>query len=117
LGRMYFSSPVNPLFQTTLGKSMAAGFELFERATRRYGKPEFGLIETTVDGVRVPVREEIVLARPFCRLLRFARQIPGKARNDPKLLIVAPMSRHYATLLRGTVETMLPNHDVYITDW
>jgi poly(3-hydroxybutyrate) depolymerase len=117
MGRLYFSNPVNPMSQTTLGKSMAAGFELFERVTRRYGKPDFGISETVIDGIHVAVHEETVLSKPFCRLQRFSRQFPGKPRTDPKLLIVAPMSGHYATLLRGTVETMLPNHDVYITDW
>ena len=117
MGRLYFSNPINPLSQTTLGKSMAAGFELFERVTRRYGKPDFGITETVIDGIHVPVREETVLSKPFCRLLRFSRHSPGRSRTDPKLLIVAPMSGHYATLLRGTVETMLPGHDVYITDW
>jgi len=115
--RLYFRNPLNPLSHTTFGKSLAAGSELFERMTRRYGKPEFGLDETTVGGTRVSVREEIVWERPFCRLLHFARALPRGRRNDPKVLVVAPMSGHYATLLRGTVEALLPNHDVYITDW
>jgi poly(3-hydroxybutyrate) depolymerase len=91
---------------------------MFVNATRRYGKPEFGIVETEVMGEPVPVVEEVVLAKPFCRLLRFRRVSPVVAlRNDPKVLIVAPMSGHFATLLRGTVEAMLPEHDVYITDW
>jgi poly(3-hydroxybutyrate) depolymerase len=117
--RLYFQNPLNPLSQTPFGRSMAAAAELFERTTRRYGKPEWGLADTSVNGVRVPIHERVVWERPFCRLIHFEK---GAVKNvdtsdQPKLLIVAPMSGHYATLLRGTVETMLPNHDVYITDW
>nr|WP_281358274.1 polyhydroxyalkanoate depolymerase [Hongsoonwoonella zoysiae] len=120
--RLYFQNPLNPLSHTTYGRSVAAACEVFERTTRRYGKPEFGLHETTVGGMRVPVREKVVWQRPFCNLIHFERG-PGDARararrgSDPRILIVAPMSGHYATLLRGTVEAMLPRADVYITDW
>ena len=117
LGRLYFRNPVNPISRTTFGKSMAASFEVFERVTRRYGKPEFGIADTFVDGVRVKVDEQVVWSRPFCNLLHFSRAIAPRRHTDPRLLVVAPMSGHYATLLRGTVETMLPNHEVYITDW
>ena len=73
---------------------------------------------TTVGGERVPVHINTVWERPFCRLLHFERAFTHVPRRpQPKLLIVAPMSGHYATLLRGTVEAFLPNHDVYITDW
>ncbi|WP_415718110.1 polyhydroxyalkanoate depolymerase [Roseibium sp.] len=114
--RLYFQNPLNPLTHTSLGRSVAAGCEVLERTTRRYGKPEFGLKETSVGGVRVPVREEIVWSRAFCDLVRFERGVTSH-RNDPKILIVSPMSGHYATLLRGTVETLMPDADVYITDW
>ncbi len=110
-------SPLNPLYHTSLGRSIAASAELFERMTRRYGKPMFGLDTTTVDGVAVEVAEEHVWLKPFCGLLHFKRQFEGEAPRQSKLLIVAPMSGHYATLLRGTVEAFLPSHDVYITDW
>jgi poly(3-hydroxybutyrate) depolymerase len=96
---------------------MAAAAELFERTTRRYGKPDFGLASTTVHGERLPVTERVVWERPFCNLLHFEKLARRRDRNEEKLLIVAPMSGHYATLLRGTVEAMLPDHDVYITDW
>lgn len=109
--------PLNPLYHTSLGRSIAASAELFERMTRRYGKPMFGLNATKVDGVEVEVMEEHVWSRPFCSLLHFRRQFEGEAPKQSKLLIVAPMSGHYATLLRGTVEAFLPSHDVYITDW
>lgn len=116
--REIFDSPFNPLNYTVMGKSMVAACEMFERATRRYGKPQFDIPETTIDGVSVPVYEEVVLEKTFCRLLHFDREtaLVG-SRNDPKVLIVAPLSGHYATLLRGTVKAMLPEHDVYITDW
>jgi poly(3-hydroxybutyrate) depolymerase len=116
--RLFFKNPVNPLSFTTYGKSVAAACELFERSTRRYGKPEWRITSTLVGGERVPVNVTTVWERPFCRLLHFERifKHPPK-RPQPKLLIVAPMSGHYATLLRGTVEAFLPNHDVYITDW
>jgi len=112
-----FKNPFNPMSRTVLGRSLAASAELFERATRRYGKPAFGLDTTIVDGVEVPIIEEYVWERPFCRLLHFSRAFEGQAPRQSKLLLVAPMSGHYATLLRGTVEAFLPSHDVYITDW
>src|SRR5690349_1563586 len=116
--RLYFKSPINPLSFTTFGKTVAAACELFERSTRRYGQPEWGIDSTLVGGERVPVQVKPVWARPFCRLLHFERLFARAPRRpQPKLLIVAPMSGHYATLLRGTVEAFLPNHDLYITEW
>ena len=116
--RLFFKNPVNPLSFTTFGKSVAAACELFERSTRRYGRPEWRITSTLVGGERVPVQISTVWERPFCRLIHFERvfQHPPR-RPQPRLLIVAPMSGHFATLLRGTVEAFLPNHDVYITDW
>ena len=101
---------------TPAARGLAAGLEVFERITRRYGKPEFGLRSTIIDGKPHAVTEEHPLSLPFCRLKHFKRAGSAK-RKDPKLLIVAPLSGHYATLLRGTAEAMLPNHEVYITDW
>jgi poly(3-hydroxybutyrate) depolymerase len=116
--RMLFQNPLNPWAHTELGKSVAAGCELFERTTRRYGKPEWGLLETEVNGVRTPVEIRSVWEKPFCRLLYFDRMHTRPPRGpQPRLLLVAPMSGHYATLLRGTVEAFMPTHDVYITDW
>jgi poly(3-hydroxybutyrate) depolymerase len=114
--RMAYANPLNPWSQTPFGRTIAASLEMFERTTRRYGKPEFGLPETVVGDNKVKVREEIVWSRPFCNLLHFSRNLPANHR-DPRILIVAPMSGHYATLLRGTVEALLPSADVYITDW
>ena len=116
--RLYFKNPLNPLAHTTFGKSVAASAEVFERATRRYAKPEWMIDSTLVAGERVPVRISSVWERPFCHLLHFERLFETMPRRpQPKLVIVAPMSGHYATLLRGTVEAFLPNHDVYVTDW
>ncbi|MET0970294.1 MAG: polyhydroxyalkanoate depolymerase [Tardiphaga sp.] len=116
--KMMFENPFNPFAKTEFGKSVAAGCEVFERTTRRYGKPEWGLNDTQVNGVRTPIEIRSVWEKPFCRLLYFDRQHPRPLRApQPRVLIVAPMSGHYATLLRGTVEAFLPTHDVYITDW
>ncbi|MET0907321.1 MAG: polyhydroxyalkanoate depolymerase [Bradyrhizobiaceae bacterium] len=116
--KMMLQNPFNPLAQTDFAKQVTAGCELFERTTRRYGKPEWGLHDTEVNGVRTPIEIRTVWEKPFCRLLYFDRQHPRPLRApQPRVLIVAPMSGHYATLLRGTVEAFLPTHDVYITDW
>jgi poly(3-hydroxybutyrate) depolymerase len=117
VARLAFKNPLNPLSDTAFGRSVAATAELFERTTRRYGKPAFGLDQTIVDGEPAPVLEQVVWKRPFCSLLHFKRELPPGRPADPKLLIVAPLSGHYATLLRGTVEAMLPSHEVFITDW
>ncbi|MFL6799456.1 MAG: polyhydroxyalkanoate depolymerase [Xanthobacteraceae bacterium] len=116
--RLFFRHPANPLAHTTLGKTMAASYELFERSTRRYGKPDWNITATTVGGQEVPVHVAPIWQRPFCRLLHFQRAFKHPPRRpQPRLLIVAPMSGHYATLLRGTVQGFLPNHDVYLTEW
>jgi poly(3-hydroxybutyrate) depolymerase len=116
--KLLFRNPLNPLAPTTFGKSIAAACEVFERATRRYSRPEWEIRNTQVGGERVPVNVETRWERPFCRLQHFARVFDhAPLRPQPRLLIVAPLSGHYATLLRGTVEAFLPNHDVYITDW
>jgi poly(3-hydroxybutyrate) depolymerase len=116
--RLAFRNPINPFYSTSFGKSVIAATEMFERSTRRYGKPEWRISSTLVGGERVPVRITSVWERPFCRVLRFERVFERPPRRQqPRLLLVAPLSGHYATLLRGTVEAFLPNHDVYITDW
>ena len=115
--RLYYKNPLNPVAHTPVGRNLAAACEMFERVTRRYGKPEFGIHDTLAGGERVNVREEVIWERPFCRLVHFAKALPSGRSPRPKVLMVAPMSGHYATLLRGTVDTMLPDHDVYITDW
>jgi poly(3-hydroxybutyrate) depolymerase len=116
--RLFFKNPANPWAHTEFGKAMAAGLELFERSTRRYGKPEWNIDSTVVGGSHVPVHISVAWERPFCRLLHFERAFEHAPRRpQPRLLIVAPMSGHYPTLLRGTVQGFLPNHDVYLTEW
>jgi len=116
--RLFYKNPVNPLSHTYFGKSVAAAAEVFERSTRRYAQPEWGIESTNVAGEQVPVHIATVWERPFCRLLHFERMFKRPPRTpQPKVLIVAPLSGHYATLLRGTVEAFLPEHDVYITEW
>jgi len=116
--KILFQNPLNPWSHTQFGKSIAAACELFERTTRRYGKTEWGLDTTEINGVRTPVEVRSIWEKPFCRLLYFDRKLTRPLRSpQPRVLIVAPMSGHYATLLRGTVEAFLPAHEVYITDW
>jgi poly(3-hydroxybutyrate) depolymerase len=115
LGAGWMNNPANPMSYSSMGPVVAAGLDVFAHASATRGKPEFGLDSTTIEGKQVAVHEEIVLRKPFGQLKRFVRE--GARKDDPKLLIVAPMSGHFATLLRGTVERMLPGHDVYITDW
>ena len=112
------TNPFNPVAHTSFGRKVAASCEVFESVTRRYGKPAWDLKQTSVVGQPTPVREEIVKSTPFCDLLHFDRDaaVVGK-RYDPKVLLVAPMSGHHATLLRGTVEALIPEHNLYITDW
>jgi poly(3-hydroxybutyrate) depolymerase len=113
-----YSSPYNPWSETRFGKSVAAGAEIVSRLTRDYGEPDFGLTSTVVDGHEAAVNEEVLVRKPFANLVRFRRDLAGMpGRQDPKVLVVAPMSGHFATLLRGTVKALLPDHDVHITDW
>jgi len=109
-----FSHPLLPLSYTHFGRTVAAGAELIERSTRRYTKPSFDLSQVTIDGEAVAVHERVVAQLPFCNLLHFERDT---GRHNPRVLVVAPLSGHYATLLRDTVAGLLTGHDVYITDW
>jgi poly(3-hydroxybutyrate) depolymerase len=115
--KLFYKNPVNPLTHSPFGKAVAGACEMFERVTRRYGKPEFGFSAVSVNGKATEIVEDVVWSKPFCNLIHFRKMTVGKQASQPKLLIVAPMSGHYATLLRGTVEAFLPNHEVYITDW
>ncbi|QDZ06533.1 polyhydroxyalkanoate depolymerase [Sphingomonas panacisoli] len=108
------SNPANPFAYFGGGPVLASALEVFAHAAAPRGKPEFGLDRTVIDGKEIDVTETIVLRKPFGQLKRFVRH---GVENSPRLLIVAPMSGHYATLLRGTVERMLPFADVYIIDW
>ncbi|WP_156256584.1 polyhydroxyalkanoate depolymerase [Sandarakinorhabdus oryzae] len=108
-------STSNPLAWAPTAPVMARALEVFAHSVEVRGKPAFGLHSTIVDGASVPVSEAVVLRKPFGQLKHFQRGVSG--RSDPRILVVAPMSGHYATLLRGTVERLLPDHEVYITDW
>lgn len=110
-----YGSPYSPLSYTPLGRMVSAGSELLLRTTQRYKKPEFGIAETVIDGVAVPVVEQVTLEKPFCQLRRFVRV--GNFQDQPRVLIVAPLSGHFATLLRDTVRTFIRDFDVTITDW
>lgn len=109
-----FSNPLSPLAYTPGSRTIAANNELFVRLLRRYPKPQWGIDEVDINGETIPVRREVVLAKPFCQLLHFRKE---KQLSQPKLLIVAPLSGHFATLLRDTVRTALSDFDVWITDW
>jgi poly(3-hydroxybutyrate) depolymerase len=111
---MLHSHPFSPLSYTSYAKHIAAASEVLERITHRYTKPEFGIAHTKVDDKDVRIHEKVIEEKPFCRLLHFEK---ATGKPQPKLLLVAPMSGHHATLLRGTVEALLPFLDVYITDW
>jgi poly(3-hydroxybutyrate) depolymerase len=114
IGAGWMTNPANPFAYSQMGPIVASALDVFAHASAPRGQPEFGIETVLVEGKTAAVREEIVLRRPFGQLKHF-RKVGVPA--GPKLLMVAPMSGHYATLLRGTVERMLPGHDVYITDW
>lgn len=122
MARQFWTSPLNPAADTAIGRTAYAAAEVFESLTRRYGKPDWGLETIEIDGEPVRTTEQVVWSSPWCRLVRFARNIgdlkrAGRPAAAPAVVIVAPLSGHYATLLRGTVETFLQDHDVYVTDW
>lgn len=107
-------NPMLSAYNDVIGRSSEAALEVVEGMLQRRGKPEWRIKATSVKGARVRVSEQVVLEKPFGNLLRFRRH---GTYDDPKVLIVAPMSGHFATLLRDTVRALVPNHDVYITDW
>ena len=114
LGAGWLTNPANPWGYSSMGPMAAASLEVFAHAAAPRGKPEFAIEKVHVGRKDVPVHEEILLRKPFGQLKHFYRE---GIEDGPRLLIVAPMSGHYATLLRGTVERLLPKFDVYITDW
>ncbi len=111
-----FTHPFSPFSYGPLSQRFAANSELLLRLTQSYGKPEWGITETAIAGKTVAVSAETVLDKPFCQLLHFRRE-SAKSRRDPRVLLVAPLSGHYSTLLRDTVRALLPEHEVYVTDW
>lgn len=110
-----FGSAFSPLSLAPVAKNVTAGMDLMLRLTARYGRPAFDIGSVKVNGVDAAVTEEVLLEKPFCNLLHFKKSRASK--NEPTVLIFAPLSGHFATLLRDTVRTMLPDHDVVITDW
>ena len=122
MARQFWSSPFNPASQTAVGRTALASAGLFESVTRRYGKPAWGLETIDIGGKPVRTTEQVIWSSPWCRLVRFARNIGDLKRAKkptaaPAVLIVAPLTGHYATLLRGTVARMVENAEVYVTDW
>jgi poly(3-hydroxybutyrate) depolymerase len=120
--RDFWASPANPAAETAMGRNSYAAADLFANVTRRYGKPAWRIDSTTINDQPVRVTPTVAWASPWVEMVHFARsradmRKAGKRTMDPAVLIVAPLSGHYATLLRGTVETFLPDHEVYITDW
>jgi poly(3-hydroxybutyrate) depolymerase len=120
--RDFWGSPINPAANTDFARNVTAGAELFSDMTRRYGKPDWHIDEIEVNGMPVRVRPTTVWTSPWCKLVQFDRDMSdmrraGHRELDPAILIVAPLSGHYATLLRGTVEAFLQDHAVFITDW
>ena len=117
-----YGNPLSLLGQSPFAQRMSAGYDLMHRLGKDYEKPEFGLRTVDVDGVAVAIHERVEIDKPFCELRRFKRFTDDpatlqKLKTQPVVLIVAPLSGHYATLLRDTVKTMLKDHKVYITDW
>lgn len=122
LARSFWKSPLNLAGDTAIGRTAYASAELFESVTRRYGKPAWGLETITINDKPVRTVEQVVWQSPWVKMVRFARNVGDLKRAKkpvaaPSVLIVAPLSGHYATLLRGTVETFLQDHDVYVADW
>jgi poly(3-hydroxybutyrate) depolymerase len=118
VGELTLSHPLNPLSHFDAGRQAAAALDLFERTTRAYENPGFNIHKTRVDGETVAVNERCLIKHPFCQLVQFTRDLPeDRVAQDPNLLIVAPLSGHHATLVRGAVEALLPTHNVFVTNW
>lgn len=122
MARQFWGSSANPASDTAVGRTLYASAEMFANLTRRYGKPAWGIDKVEIDGVDVRVRQVTSWSSPWCRMVHFARdrndlRRAGRAQFEPAVLIVAPLSGHYATLLRGTVRQFLQDHEVYVADW
>ncbi len=117
-----FSNPASPFSLVPGATRLAAGYELIYRLGKDYEKPEFNIRQITKDGFNIPIVEQTIVEKPFCRLLRFKRyaddsQAVTTLKDEPSVLVCAPLSGHHSTLLRDTVRTLLQDHKVYITDW
>lgn len=116
-GSQIFSHPYSPFAYTPVSRQIAATYELVHRLGKDYEKPAWGLGTTEINGEQVAVVEETVLHKPFCNLIHFKREKSSDVAGDPRILLAAPLSGHHATLLRDTVRALLPNHEIYVTDW
>ncbi len=117
-----YSHPLSPFAHTPMAQRVSAGLELMHRLAKDYEKPAFAINSVRIDGIDVAVQEQVAVAKPFCRLLRFKRftddaPMLTRMKDQPVVLVVAPLSGHHATLLRETVRALLQDHKVYITDW
>jgi poly(3-hydroxybutyrate) depolymerase len=117
-----YSHPLSPFTHTPMAQRVSASLDLMHRLAKEYEKPPFGITGVVVDGVEVAVQEQVAIQKPFCRLLRFKRftdqpKALERMKNQPTVLVVAPLSGHHATLLRDTVRSLLTDHKVFITDW
>ncbi|MCU0773846.1 MAG: polyhydroxyalkanoate depolymerase [Ideonella sp.] len=117
-----YSHPLSPFAHTPVSHRVSAGLDLLHRLSKEYEKPEFGITDVNVDGVHVAIQERVELDKPFCRLLRFKRftdepEQLQRMKEQPTVLVVAPLSGHHSTLLRETVKMLLHDHKVLITDW
>ena len=111
---MALASGAQPLFGDDVQRNLSAAYELISRAGLTHTRPPFGITHVPIGNREVEVREEPAVRTPFGTLLHFKKDI---ATAQPRVLVVAPLSGHFATLLRATVRTLLPEHDVFITDW
>ena len=117
-----YNHHLSPLAHTPMAQRVSAGFDLLHRLAKEYEKPEFDIRGATIDGVTVAVQEQVAIEKPFCRLLRFKRFTDDPTaltdmKNQPSVLVVAPLSGHHSTLLRDTVKSLLTGHKVFVTDW
>ena len=117
-----FINASNPASKVPGSERLAASYELLYRLGKDYKKPEFGIRSVQAHGREVAIHEMTTIAKPFCKLIRFKRfsddvEVIKKLKEDPVVLLVAPLSGHHSTLLRDTVKTLLQDHKVYITDW
>ncbi|HWH80722.1 MAG TPA: polyhydroxyalkanoate depolymerase, partial [Burkholderiaceae bacterium] len=117
-----YNHPLSPFAHTPGAQRVSAGLDLMHRLSKDYEKPDFAITSVKVDGVDVAVQEQVAIEKPFCRLLRFKRftddeRVLKRLKDQPTVLIVAPLSGHHATLLRETVREFLKDHKVFITDW
>ncbi len=117
-----FTNPLSPLSLLPGAQRYAAGYELLYRLGKEYEKPEFNIRSVRSNGRDIPIVEQTIIEKPFCRLVRFKRYADDAEtirmlKDEPVVLVCAPLSGHHSTLLRDTVRTLLQDHKVYVTDW